>query len=113
MGNDYKSNLNSVGYLDSVLDVIKEGVYISDYTGKTLKINRAYHREGKYSVALNPDIMKTGRPKTSVFQTTKTGRKVVFNGYQLGSYLCSNWPTQRSIRPAVPENLGPQHLRKW
>jgi len=86
-------------YLDSILDVLTDGIYISDRTGKTLKINRRYEqltglnreemvgrlvtdlvKEGKYDVVLNPDIVRTGQPKTMV-QTTMVGRKVVLDGY--------------------------------
>jgi len=37
-------------------------------------------KEGKYDVVLNPEIVKTGKPKTSV-QITKVGRQVVLDGY--------------------------------
>lgn len=86
-------------YLDSILDVLSVGVYISDRTGMTLKINSAYEkltglkrkelmghyvmdlvREGQYDVVLNPGIVKTGKPKTQV-QITKVGRQVVLEGY--------------------------------
>lgn len=86
-------------YFDSILDVLNEGVYISDRTGMTLKINSAYERltglkkqehigclvtdlvkKGEYDVVLNPEIVKTGKPKTSV-QITKMGRQVVLEGH--------------------------------
>lgn len=90
---------NIAEYLDSILDVIHDGVYVSDRTGKTLKMNKAYEKltglkaealigrfvtdlvkEGNYNLALNPEIVKTGKPKTSV-QVTKVGRQVVLDGY--------------------------------
>lgn len=86
-------------YFDSILDVLNDGIYISDRAGKTLKINSMYEKltglkkseligrlvtdlvkEGKYDVVLNPEIVKTGKPKTSV-QITKVGRQVVLDGY--------------------------------
>jgi PAS domain S-box-containing protein len=86
-------------YFDSILDVLNDGIYISDRSGKTLKINGTYEKltgltkeelmdrlvtdlvkEGKYDVALNPEIVKTGKPKTSV-QITKVGRQVVLEGH--------------------------------
>ena len=36
--------------------------------------------EGKYDVVLNPDIVKTGKPKTST-QVTRLGRNVILDGY--------------------------------
>ncbi len=86
-------------YIDSILDVLDEGVYISDRQGITLKINRTYEKltglkreeligrsildlqkEGKYDVVLNPQIIETKKSKT-VVQKTKQGYKVVLNGY--------------------------------
>ena len=85
-------------YWDSIMDVLDDGIYISDRLGKTLMVNRRYEeltglkredlvgrtvkelvKEGKFDVVLNPDIVKTGMPKT-VIQTTKIGKKVVLNG---------------------------------
>lgn len=87
------------GCFDSILDVLSDGVYISDAAGITLKVNSAYEQltglkkeellgknvrdlrsEGNYDIALNPEIVQTGQPKTSV-QVTKVGRKVILNGY--------------------------------
>jgi PAS domain S-box-containing protein len=86
-------------YFDSILDVLSDGIYISDRDGKTLKINGTYEKltgltkeelmdrlvtdlvkEGKYDVALNPEIVKTGKAKTSV-QINKMGRQVVLEGH--------------------------------
>lgn len=85
-------------YWDSIMDVLDDGIYISDRLGKTLMVNRRYEeltglkredlvgrtvkelvKEGKFDVVLNPEIVKTGMPKT-VIQTTKIGKKVVLNG---------------------------------
>jgi len=86
-------------YFDEIMDVLSDGIYISDSSGMTLKVNSMYEKltglkreemegilvtdlinQGKYDVILNPDIVKTGEPKTAV-QITKLGRKVILNGY--------------------------------
>lgn len=86
-------------YLDSILDILSDGIYISDCEGRTLKVNKMYEqltglnareligrrvtdlqKNGEFDVVLNPEIVKTGQPKTMV-QITKVGRKVVLNGY--------------------------------
>lgn len=86
-------------FLDNILDVFNEGIYISDLYGKTVKINTAYEKltglkkeevighyvqdlekDGTYNVALNPSVVKTGKPKTTI-QNTKTGRNVVLDSH--------------------------------
>lgn len=86
-------------YAIEILDVLDEGVYISDKEGVTLHINRAYEsitglhheemvgkrvtdlrRAGKFDEILNPDIVRTRLPK-SLVQLTKTGRRVVLQGH--------------------------------
>ncbi len=86
-------------YLDCILDVLADGIYISDHTGKTLKVNNNYEHltglykeelvgkdvtdlvsEGKFDQVLNPEIVKTGKPK-SLVQITKKGRRVILDGY--------------------------------
>jgi PAS domain S-box-containing protein len=86
-------------YWDSIMDVLNDGIYITDRLGQTLTVNRMYEeltglkradligrmvqdlvKEGKFDVVLNPEIVKTAMPKT-VIQTTKVGKKVVLNGY--------------------------------
>lgn len=81
------------------MDVLDDGIYISDRLGRTLLVNRRYEeltglkrddllgrtvrelvKEGKFDVILNPAIVKTGMPKTEI-QTTKVGKKVVLNGH--------------------------------
>jgi len=84
---------------DGILDVLSDGVYITDRSGITLKVNTMYEqltglnkeellgrhvlelvKEGKYDVVLNPEIVKSGKPKTSV-QMTKIGKKVILSGH--------------------------------
>lgn len=86
-------------FLDNILDVFSDGIYITDAKGKTIKVNRTYEQltglkkenllgrrvhdltqEGVFDVALNPVVVKTGKSQTSV-QKTKVGRKVILNGH--------------------------------
>jgi len=88
-------------YLNSVLDVLSDGIYISDREGNTLKVNTMYERliglkkedlegrrvqdlvaEGVFDVVLNPQIVRTGQPATSV-QTTKKGQKLILSGHPI------------------------------
>lgn len=86
-------------FIDTILDVLSDGIYISDRHGITLKVNRAYEQlsglsreevigkrvtdlqeEGTFDVVLNPNIVRTRKPQTSV-QVTRQGCKVVLHGY--------------------------------
>ncbi len=88
-------------YLDEILDLISDGVYISDHQGRTLKVNAMYERlsglkrsyllgrdvkhlvdEGYFNTVLNPTIVKTGKPATSL-QISKQGKKLVLTGYPI------------------------------
>ena len=88
-------------YFDSILDVLSDGIYISDRDGNTLKVNTMYEKliglkredlvgrkvqdlvkEGVFDLVLNPQIVKTGQPATSV-QTTKKGQKLILNGHPI------------------------------
>ena len=88
-------------HFDSILDVLSDGIYISDREGNTLKVNTMYEKliglrkddlvgrrvqdlvdEGVFDVVLNPQIVKTGQPATSV-QTTKKGQKLILNGHPI------------------------------
>jgi PAS domain S-box-containing protein len=88
-------------HIDNVLDVLSDGIYISDREGYTLKVNTMYEKliglkkedligrrvqdlvkEGVFDVVLNPQIVKTGQPATSV-QTTKRGQKLILNGHPI------------------------------
>lgn len=85
----------------SLLDLLLDGVYISDRNGKTIWVNRMYERlanltreeligrnvvslreEGVFSVVLNPEIVATGRSQTSV-QTNIKGRRLLLTGYPI------------------------------
>lgn len=92
-------NDNLEEFFDKILDVFNDGIYITDYHGYTLKVNKTYEkltglkgidligkrvtdleREGVFKSPLNPLIVKTGKPHTSV-QLNKMGKKVVISGY--------------------------------
>ncbi len=87
--------------IESILDVLSDGLYITDREGNTLIVNAMYERltglkredlsgrrvqdlvqEGVFDVVLNPQIVKTGQPTTSV-QTTKKGQKLVLSGHPI------------------------------
>jgi PAS domain S-box-containing protein len=87
--------------MDSILDVLSDGIYITDREGNTLLVNTMYERltglkkqdlagrrvqdlvqEGVFDVVLNPQIIKTGQPATSV-QTTRKGQKLILNGHPI------------------------------
>ncbi|MCE5242160.1 MAG: sigma 54-interacting transcriptional regulator [Desulfobacteraceae bacterium] len=86
-------------YWESIMDVLNDGVYITDHEGKTIMVNRMYEQltglsradlqdklvtdlvdEGKFDVVLNPAIVTSGRPKTIV-QRTKVGKTVLLHGF--------------------------------
>jgi PAS domain S-box-containing protein len=98
-GHSIRDTREVESYFDEIMNVLSDGIYISDSSGMTLKVNSMYEKltglkreemegilvtdlinQGKYDVILNPEIVKTGEPKTAV-QTTKLGRKVILNGY--------------------------------
>ena len=81
------------------MDVLSEGVYITDASGKTLYVNRMYEQltgyklseiggvnvrdllnHGVFDIALNPEIVKTLKPSTRV-QRLKNGKTLVLSGY--------------------------------
>ncbi len=90
-----------VKQIDHILDVLSDGIYISDREGNTLKVNTMYEkliglrretligrkvqdlvREGVFDVVVNPEIVRTGQPATFV-QTTKKGQKLILNGHPI------------------------------
>jgi PAS domain S-box-containing protein len=95
----YNGSLNELSnFYDSILDIFSDGIYISDFHGTTIKINKTYEQltglkreeligrnvvdirnEGKYDIALNPEIVRTGLPKTAV-QVTQLGKRVLLSG---------------------------------
>ncbi len=90
-------------YLDSnvinIFEALDDGVYVSDKEGTTLHVNSMYEKitgltseellgqnvralkeEGIFDAILNPKIVKTGKPATSL-QTLQDGRRVVLRGF--------------------------------
>ena len=102
MGNNTKVGDSPISdYIDPIFDLISDGIYISDRHGRTLKVNSMYEHlsglkkenllgrnvthlidEGIFDTILNPTIVKTGKPATSL-QTGKKGKKLVLNGYPI------------------------------
>ena len=85
--------------VESILDALPEGVFISDAAGVSLRVNRMYEQltgltqeqiedrnvrdlvhEGTFDCILNPEIVRTGRPTTHV-QQLKNGKKLVLMGF--------------------------------
>ncbi|WP_243439838.1 sigma-54 interaction domain-containing protein [Fundidesulfovibrio soli] len=88
-------------HMDSILDTLGDGVYITDRDGVTLKVNTMYEKltglkredilgrnvrelkkSGVYNTALNPEIVATGKPVTRV-QTNMHDRRMVLSGYPI------------------------------
>ena len=87
-------------YCERILDLLGDGVYISDREGCTLAVNDMYERltglkktdlvgqhvdvlvRQGFDTVLNPQIVRTGKPATLV-QTDGRGNKRVLNGYPL------------------------------
>ncbi len=90
--------INLHKYFTSILDTISDGVFISDAAGTTLYVNRMYAQlsgmketelrgrnvrelvdEGVFDRALNPEVVRTGKPATYM-QKLKDGKNVVISG---------------------------------
>lgn len=86
-------------YFERILDTLPDGVFISDTSGTTLRVNRMYEQltsllqeqvrgknvrtlveEGVFDKVLNPEIVRTGKPATHV-QQLKDGKKLVLSGF--------------------------------
>lgn len=96
--NHVASHAKFVDYFDSILDLIPDGVYVSDSDGMTLKVNEPYERltgvkastvigknvydlqdEGIFDTIVNPEVVHSGQSATSVQEVN--GLKVVLRGY--------------------------------
>lgn len=85
-------------FFTSILDTISDGVFISDAMGTTLYVNQMYAdlvgvpardlrgknvrdlvSEGFFDLALNPEVVRTGKPATYM-QKLKDGKNVVISG---------------------------------
>jgi PAS domain S-box-containing protein len=90
----------SYSHLMKILNLLHDGVYISDRSGKTITVNTPYEsltgisasqvvgknvvdlvEEGIYDVAINPEVVATGQSVTSVQEVN--GRKVVLHGHPI------------------------------
>ena len=87
-------------YCERILDLLGDGVYISDREGRTLAVNDMYERltglkkadlvgqhvdvlvRQGFDTVINPQIVQSGKPATSV-QTDGRGNKRVLNGYPI------------------------------
>ena len=88
-------------YFCDVLDLLSDGIYISDREGRSIWVNKMYEKisklnrqellsknvvdlreEGVFSVVLNPAIVATGKPQTSV-QTNIKGQQLLLTGYPI------------------------------
>ncbi|WP_461211219.1 sigma-54 interaction domain-containing protein [Desulfocurvus sp. DL9XJH121] len=95
---DVASQDKLIKNFDSILDLIPDGIYISDKKGTTLKINEPYERltgidasavigknvydlqdSGVFDTIVNPEVVATGKPATSVQEVN--GLKVVLRGF--------------------------------
>lgn len=96
-------------YCDHILNVLNDGVYITDTEGTTLWVNRMYEtltglggaellgknvrelvQEGVFDSVLNPEIVRTQKPLTHI-QHLSNGKRLVLSGYpvfDLGNELC-------------------------
>lgn len=96
---EFSEKLDMEKLLERILDVLSDGIYVSNAKGKTLMVNHKYEQltglkreeligklvtdlrnQGKFDVVLNPEIVRTGQKKT-VVQVTKVGKRVILNGY--------------------------------
>jgi PAS domain S-box-containing protein len=92
------SNNDLGSFFDKILDIMHDGIYITDSDGYTLKVNKVYEtitglkqkdligkkvtdleKEGVFESPLNPLVVKTGKSHTFV-QLNKMGKKVVISG---------------------------------
>lgn len=92
-------HLSIEDHIHSILDLLSDGVYISDRNGLTLAVNTMYERltglerekligrhvevltrEYSFDTILNPRIVKTGKPATSI-QTNHKDKKLLLTGF--------------------------------
>ncbi|NHZ47396.1 sigma-54 interaction domain-containing protein [Nitratidesulfovibrio liaohensis] len=83
----------------NIIDIFSDGIYISDRDGTTLLVNRMYEKltglrqdelrgrnvnalveEGIFDRILNPEIVRSKRPSTSV-QNVRGEKKIILRGY--------------------------------
>jgi len=86
-------------HFECILDALPDGVFVSDVSGITLRVNRMYEQltgltqeqvqgkqvralveNGVFDKVLNPEIVRTGKPATHV-QQLQDGKKLVLSGF--------------------------------
>ncbi len=86
-------------HFKSIIDIFSDGIYISDRDGTTLLVNRMYEQltglrqqdlrgrnvnalveEGVFDRIVNPEIVRSRRPSTSV-QNVRGEKKIILRGY--------------------------------
>ncbi|MDE7065800.1 MAG: sigma 54-interacting transcriptional regulator [Desulfovibrionaceae bacterium] len=86
-------------HFERILDALPDGLFITDTSGTTLRVNRMYEQltglkqeevqgknvralveEGVFDQVLNPGIVRTGKPATHV-QKLQNGKKLVLSGF--------------------------------
>ena len=86
-------------FLENIFDAMDDGVYITDKHGTTLHVNTRYRKltgltseallgknvhalkkNGIFDKVVNPEVVETGRPTTSV-QVLQGGKRVVLRGF--------------------------------
>ncbi|MCQ2444748.1 MAG: sigma 54-interacting transcriptional regulator, partial [Mailhella sp.] len=88
-----------IDYIEQVFDLFQDGIWISDPESRCLFVNRKYEelsgfskesmigrkatsiqQEGIFSVAVNPEVIETGRPVSKI-QKLSNGRYLSLDGY--------------------------------
>ena len=128
-------------FFTSILDTISDGVFISDAVGTTLYVNQMYAdlvgvparelrgknvrdlvSEGLFDLALNPEVVRTGKPATYM-QKLKDGKNVVISGapvFDDKGRVClvvtfvrdETWPSSTS-RPANSAGSSRRSTTSW
>jgi PAS domain S-box-containing protein len=76
-----------IQHIESIFDVLSDGIYITDKSGKTLFVNKRYEQltglqmkdikglnvstlleEGVFDIILNPEIVRTRRPVSTAVE---------------------------------------------
>ena len=87
-------------YIDDILDLMEDGIFVSDHTGLTLRVNKAYEQltglgpeqlegktvyelqqQGTFNRILNPQIVKSKKPASVVQELGKNKKTVHLRGF--------------------------------
>lgn len=88
-----------IEHLESIFDILSDGIYITERDGTTLLVNRMYEQltglnfkdikgrnvqdllaDGIFDTILNPEVVSTKRPAVSV-QHVRQSKKIILRGY--------------------------------